>query len=101
MLLDMLRKTNSSTPGTDRAVKAYLAVAIYRKPDREAEACALFDSVLAHSEAPIHAPYDVLYEKPGDALEDENNVWVRACYSHLLRRIGRFREARIQENAVV
>ena len=72
------------------APELYLAVAIYKIPEKEQEALSMFASAFDH------------YEEHGDpALGPRSELWARASWSRLLRRCERVRDAEVQEKAIV
>lgn len=68
----------------------YLAVAIHQVQGKEEEALSLFSSAFNHFESNDVPP-------PGPRSE----LWARANWARLLRRLDRVREAEAQEQAIL
>ncbi|KAI0777836.1 hypothetical protein BD413DRAFT_467903 [Trametes elegans] len=74
----------------DVAPELYLAVAIHKEPAREQEALSLFADAFGDVEengAPVPGP--------------RSELWARASWARLLRRVQRVQDAQVQEQAIV
>ncbi|KAJ7871363.1 hypothetical protein B0H13DRAFT_1634350 [Mycena leptocephala] len=71
---------------TDDTPMMYLAVALHKQPGQEDEAIAHFRAVYASS--------------PSIGMQHSTQLWSRACFSRLLRRVGKIQEAEEQEDAI-
>ena len=74
----------------DATPELFLAVTLVKSPEKEEEALSLFSSAFAHIDAD---------DSPGPGPRSE--LWARASWARLLRRMDRIAEAEEQENEVV
>ena len=89
-LREVLRYAQAKGARRNVAPELYLAVAIHKIPEKEQEALSMFASAFDH------------YEEHGDpALGPRSELWARASWSRLLRRVERVRDAEVQEKAIV
>ncbi|KAI0718162.1 hypothetical protein C8T65DRAFT_639199 [Cerioporus squamosus] len=89
-LREVLRYQQAKGLRRDVAPELYLAVAIHKVPEKEQEALSMFASAFER------------YEEHGDpALGPRSELWARASWARLLRRVDRVQDAQAQEQAVI
>ncbi|KAI0754521.1 hypothetical protein C8Q80DRAFT_1216516 [Daedaleopsis nitida] len=89
-LREVLRYAQAKGAKRDVAPELFLAVAIHNVPEKEEEALATFSSAFAY-----------LDENDVPAPGPRSELWARACWARLLRRLERVREAEAQEQAIL
>ena len=89
-LREVLRYAQAKGAKRDISPELYLAVALHKVPGKEEESNALFSSAFAHFDE---------HGQPG--LGPRSELWARAAWARLLRRMERVREAEVQEQAIV
>ncbi|RPD74036.1 hypothetical protein L226DRAFT_509882 [Lentinus tigrinus ALCF2SS1-7] len=89
-LREVLRYAQARGARRDVTPELYLAVAINKIPEKQQEALSIFASAFDH------------YEEHGNpALGPRSELWARASWARLLRRVERVRDAEVQERAIV
>ncbi|RPD56092.1 hypothetical protein L227DRAFT_579064 [Lentinus tigrinus ALCF2SS1-6] len=89
-LREVLRYAQARGARRDVTPELYLAVAINKIPEKQQEALSLFSSAFDH------------YEEHGNpAFGPRSELWARASWARLLRRVERVRDAEVQERAIV
>ncbi|KAI0823996.1 hypothetical protein BC628DRAFT_1420426 [Trametes gibbosa] len=89
-LREVIRYAQTKGGKRDVAPELYLAVAIHRTSGKEAEALALFS-----------AAFDDVDANGAPALGPRSELWARAHWARLLRRVGRVQDAETQEQSIV
>ncbi|RDX48883.1 hypothetical protein OH76DRAFT_1404455 [Lentinus brumalis] len=89
-LREVLRYSQAKGARRDVAPELYLAVAIHKVPEKEQEALSMFASAFDHFD-----------EHGAPALGPRSELWARASWARLLRRVDRVRDAEAQERAIV
>ncbi|KAI0770622.1 hypothetical protein C8Q74DRAFT_1276528 [Fomes fomentarius] len=89
-LRQVLRYAQETGAKRDVTPELYLAVAIHKVPEKEQEAVSLFTSAFQHLDESGMRP-------PGPRSE----LWARASWARLLRRLDRVQEAQAQEQAIL
>lgn len=86
----VLRYAQETGAKRDVTPELYLAVAIHKVPEKEQEAVSLFASAFQHlDESGVRAP------------GPRSELWARASWARLLRRLDRVQEAEAQEQAIL
>lgn len=89
-LREVLRYSQATGAKRDVTPELYLAVAIHNDPEKEQEALSMFASAFDH--------YD---EHGAPAFGPRSELWARASWARLLRRVGRVQDAEAQEQAIM
>ncbi|KAI0629988.1 hypothetical protein C8Q77DRAFT_1139757 [Trametes polyzona] len=89
-LREVIRYAKAKGARRDVAPELYLAVAIHKVPEKQEEALALFASA-----------FDEFDANGAPALGPRSELWARANWARLLRRLERVQEAETQEQAIV
>ena len=86
----MLRYAQAKGAKRDVTPELYLAVAIHKVPDKEQEALLLFSSAFEH-----------LDTDDAPALGPRSELWARAGWARLVRRLDSVTEAEAQERLIL
>ena len=86
----MLRYAQAKGAKRDVTPELYLAVAIHKVPDKAQEALLLFSSAFEH-----------LDTDDAPAVGPRSELWARASWARLLRRLERVAEAEAQEQLIL
>ncbi|KAI0642959.1 hypothetical protein C8Q79DRAFT_198915 [Trametes meyenii] len=89
-LREVIRYAKDKGGKRDVIPELYLAVAIHNAPGKEQEALVLFSDAFADFDA-----------NGAPALGPRSELWARAHWARLLRRVERVQEAQVQEQAIV
>ncbi|KAH9850195.1 hypothetical protein C2E23DRAFT_887625 [Lenzites betulinus] len=89
-LREVIRYAQTKGGKRDVAPELYLAIAIHRTSGKEDEALALFSGAFEDVDA-----------NGAPALGPRSELWARAHWARLLRRVGRVQDAETQEQTIV